>query len=613
MDIFNKNLNILKKTSKALYDTIIKEKALYNVKLEPFSDEYNFLVEYENKKCYMHSIYDINNEMKNIFGDMDGKEEMVVLFGIGEGHALKYIKNNYSKVSNIIVIEPSLAIFKNFVGRHDLTDYVSGLSISFLVNKSPEFIGEELGKYISKDNIKIISHVTHRTLFGEYSYKMLKIAKDIVTMRLGNYNFARNMNRQLVINSLVNMDYGYVNADKIKELLKGKPLIVVAAGPSLNKNIHLLKDIKDKAIIIAAGTAMKILDSKGIKPHFRMAFDGHQNELKVFEGIDTEDVPLIYSNTLYYDIAPNYKGKKICMNIVSNHFSNYINKKLNIDYEAIESGPTIVIGAMDMGVVFGSSKIIFLGLDLAITENAMYASGAGGNREKEHNTHINKEDFVEEKDIYGNKVYTTKGFHMNRLGIEKVIKANKNVEFIDATEGGLKKKGTIVKPFEQVIEEDLKERYDFSNIENIIDVSDEERVVYRNEISLVIDGLLEEIKEIEKINEERIKRLKIINKYIEKRIKNNASLHELREMNVYEKQMMQIDLYKYLVEPSLSFKFAAIVDKFSYHGQDNIEKARCQAKKFLGISAEIIMFLELLEDGCKLKKEDRLYEFLKSN
>jgi hypothetical protein len=38
--------------------------------------------------------------------------------------------------------------------------------------------------------------------------------------------------------------------DNLYNSFKNKPAIIVSAGPSLNKNINLLKDYQDKAIII---------------------------------------------------------------------------------------------------------------------------------------------------------------------------------------------------------------------------------------------------------------------------------------------------------------------------------------------------------------------------
>jgi hypothetical protein len=50
----------------------------------------------------------------------------------------------------------------------------------------------------------------------------------------------------------------------------GKPIIIVGSGPSLDKNINLLKNLYDKVIIIACGSAIEPLTLKGIIPHFLM-------------------------------------------------------------------------------------------------------------------------------------------------------------------------------------------------------------------------------------------------------------------------------------------------------------------------------------------------------
>jgi len=50
---------------------------------------------------------------------------------------------------------------------------------------------------------------------------------------------------------------------------------IVSAGPSLRKNMHLLREAKDKAIIIATQTMLRPLIDMGIEPHYVTSLDYH--------------------------------------------------------------------------------------------------------------------------------------------------------------------------------------------------------------------------------------------------------------------------------------------------------------------------------------------------
>src|SRR5204863_1237303 len=73
---------------------------------------------------------------------------------------------------------------------------------------------------------------------------------------------------------------------------QGRPAIVVAAGPSLRRNLHLLKrpGIRDRFVIVAVQTVLKTLLAKGIRPHFVTALDYHEISRRFYEGLTASDV-----------------------------------------------------------------------------------------------------------------------------------------------------------------------------------------------------------------------------------------------------------------------------------------------------------------------------------
>ena len=79
------------------------------------------------------------NEIKMMLSSVENNVDTLILFGIGNGYALEHIINKYKNLYEIVVIEPSLEIFKEYLKNWDLAKMLKvkkNLSISFLVNKS---------------------------------------------------------------------------------------------------------------------------------------------------------------------------------------------------------------------------------------------------------------------------------------------------------------------------------------------------------------------------------------------------------------------------------------------------------------------------------------------
>ena len=78
-------------------------------------------------------------------------------------------------------------------------------------------------------------------------------------------------------NILCNAKYvikGYKTRQFVDVIPRNIPAIIVAAGPSLNKNILELKRLKGRAFIIAVDTAIKPLLNAGIIPDMYAVVDG---------------------------------------------------------------------------------------------------------------------------------------------------------------------------------------------------------------------------------------------------------------------------------------------------------------------------------------------------
>ena len=135
----------------------------------------------------------------------------------------------------------------------------------------------------------------------------------MTTMRAGklwNNNLLKNLS-QVIKNPGFNYFFNY---------FQNKPIIIVSAGPSLNKNIKVLKEAKDRAVIIAVSTALKALLSENIIPDIVTIIDADEKMIDHFEGIDKarlKEVILAFAPKVQPKIINEWSGPKILIPIPS--------------------------------------------------------------------------------------------------------------------------------------------------------------------------------------------------------------------------------------------------------------------------------------------------------
>ena len=253
----------------------------------------------------------------------------------------------------------------------------------------------------------------------------------------------------------------------IEESLCNIPAIIVAAGPSLDKNIHLLKRVRGRAVVFAVGTVLQKLDRLGITPNFATAVEVN-NILYQFEGLS-----FLSELNLILNVAANRKlfllpvKRKI---IVANTepLNRGIQHLLNRDIVG-DFGGTVASTAFIAARKMGANPIIFIGQDLALGEAGV--SHAQGLRNRESLTDEELEAIrtgkgLEELDLfyvdgyYGNRVLTRSLWYtylrwyevqMDNIKVE-AIRGGRPLRVINATEGGARIEGMEQMPFAEAIE-----------------------------------------------------------------------------------------------------------------------------------------------------------------
>lgn len=616
-DIRIKNLDAIKKNIKAYpidFLNLLKNKNdNFDISLELIetkSKKYSAKVFKNGKSIFLHSAYDPEKEANALINEIKNETEkdldLVFIFGIGAG----YLINAFKKLNiNIAVIEPSIKFFNLLIDNFKLYKILED-NITFFIGGDDI---EDIEKFISLTNTKKVKFFITRsyaTLFNEealfYQSKVLSIVdKKIINIntisrfdKLWAYNIASNVAK-------ISTHYG---VNKFFDKYKNIPAIIVSAGPSLEKNIRKLKEIKNKTLIIAVDTAMKPLFSHNISPHFIITIDPQKKNSKYFRNVNFKESVLIAESSVDKEAIDSFNGAIYFINSIF-PLAKYFMEELG-DRGDITTGGSVSTAAYDFAIRMGANPIIMVGLDLSFPNYQTHIKGSY--HEENFFTEIYKLDSYdsriykvliagnlrEEKNIYNEKVWTDSRFDMYKNWYEEQCEKNNKIKFYNATEGGI-----IINGMENIKLEELIKK--FNDIEINID-KDDKNIERKSEILIKIkNGLIKIDGEISKIKPYVLNALELCEK-INSELKRHRKVDKLLEnLNEFDIKILNISKVNEFLGITMQKTIKAITEGFIFE-DEKYDKSIVNSYKLYEAMKESIDFNRYIIKRALIKIDKEL-------
>ncbi|EHD7757724.1 motility associated factor glycosyltransferase family protein [Campylobacter coli] len=209
--------------------------------------------------------------------------------------------------------------------------------------------------------------------------------------------------------------------------------IVVSAGPSLAKQLPLLKACQDKAVIFCADGALSMLEKEGIVPDYVTNLDFTDLAMKFFQNKENKTSLNILSCATHPNVAHSLKAEN-CMIVLRNK-ALYQRFNLN-DFGYIDTGTHVSHFSYTLALALGFKNIIMIGQDLAFDEEGNSHSKGFDFGEK-----FSGEENIDKLKVpaYGGKgeVLTHITWNDYRIKLEYLFACNdQKAKFYNATEGG---------------------------------------------------------------------------------------------------------------------------------------------------------------------------------
>lgn len=237
---------------------------------------------------------------------------------------------------------------------------------------------------------------------------------------------------------------------KLKGIFDGVPAFVVAAGPSLDKNIDHLKKVQGKGLIIAVDTIAEKLVNHGIIPDFIATVERGNIVYEYFYEKQTypENTYLVSSLVTDPKIVEKFKHKAILpmRSRVREYF--WLKEILGLtDNHFMTMGLSCAHIALGLALHVGASPIVLVGQDLA-GDKAKHASGTAYDEKPVMSA---GEDDLLVPGYYGGQVKSCQIWVEFKNVFENIIRDNPGKFIINATEGGAKIEGAEQQTLEAVV------------------------------------------------------------------------------------------------------------------------------------------------------------------
>ncbi|EFV4207033.1 motility associated factor glycosyltransferase family protein [Campylobacter jejuni] len=477
-ELFNKNIealsNILlkeslKKIKSSKFELILGKDNL-DINLKDTSIKNNGGGGYSENLLYQDPIKELQT-MLNTYNDKYLLYPVLYFYGFGNGILFKALLQNKNH-QHIVVFEKDIEIIWIMFHILDFSNELQNSRLMVLQTSSLDI--EFFSNFCSSKPFFQFSRIYFLELMSRY-YE--RFHEDILGL---NKKLAENFKNSIVshgndpLDALQGIEQFVYNLPQMithpsyKELLSKRKgisdtAIIVSTGPSLTKQLPLLKKYANKATIFCADSSYPILAKHGIKPDYVCMLERTEITAEFFNhdfGEFDKDIVFVCAGVVHPKAIEYLKGRNRKYLIIPRYlyFPIYIKLKY---FDFLYNTPSVAHMSYFLSVLLNHKNIILIGQDLAYAENGNshpddYQNSA--NYESQMYEHILTEAYGGKKEIKTHEVW----IFFKQILEAMIIKYH--ITTYNCTEGGARIEGTIEKPFlwacENLLDKDLNKPFE---------------------------------------------------------------------------------------------------------------------------------------------------------
>jgi hypothetical protein len=344
----------------------------------------------DGKPVYVHSRYQPLEEARTLVqmqtrpeedgesesGDEDLSNLCFLVVGLGLGYHVAELERRFSRPF-LIIAEDDLRLIKAALCVTDLSGPMRDRRLALLTSADKSQLHKRLRPIMMLLllGLRFIRPAYSRRYHAQFQAQISALVRDFVSYaRVQMVSVVRNA-RTTCRNAAFNLA-AYLSQPGVETLSRraaGFPAIIVAAGPSLARNIDQLGDLRDRAVIIAVQTVLKTLLARGLSPHFVTSLDYHEISARFFHGVeDFGHTILVAESKVTWRVPEVFRGR---IHLLHSEFLEDLLREAAPTRGRLRAGSTVAHLAFYLAEHLGCDPILLVGQDLAFSDGLYYPPG----------------------------------------------------------------------------------------------------------------------------------------------------------------------------------------------------------------------------------------------
>ena len=400
--------------------------------------------------------------------DVDASPDSLCILGAGLGYHIEMLSQRLN-VAYLYLFEPDPDCLFAMLHCIDLRPIIEkckarGGFLKITVGGSASIFVNEISKMLDQQGpFNLARLLVYRHYFGEDIDQAFQLIHDIAYRYVGGWGFFED-EAISIAHTLSHTELGipFLRRPKPSDKESQCPVFIIGNGPSLDKTIDIIKQHKDRAVVISCGTALRTLSKQGIVPdiHIEVERTFHVYDwLKYAATSDVyENTVLIGPNTLHPQVVSLFKQKYLYVKPHDAGGSLIQNAANNRYLDLYFCAPTVSNGAAAVAVALGFKNLYLFGVDYGFRSDEYHHSKDSAYYQKEWKGETSKmEGHLQIAASRGDTVFTTPIFDMSR-GIMEMLLDKHPVRCFNLSDGAKITGATFIDP-------DLPVTIDFSGSE----------------------------------------------------------------------------------------------------------------------------------------------------
>ncbi|MDC7218574.1 MAG: DUF115 domain-containing protein [Spirochaetales bacterium] len=319
------------------------------------------------------SRHDPRREGERIAANRDRQARAALFLGFGMGYQVEAYLEATEEIP-LIVVEKEAELFQEVCRHRDFTALAESGRVFFFPGGEPE----DLTSFFREKQISRFDIIPHGTLFTkdrDYYEEVRKVAHRWLDRREINMNTLNRFGRLWVRNLAANLPLLARGEalSRLKDQFSDLPALLVAAGPTLEQHLPLMKDLADRVVIIAVDTSFGNLQKHGVEADFLVVTDPQYWNTRHLDFSRLDKTIVISDTSVHPRTLRNHSGP-LFLSRSPFPLASVLEKDL-LDI-SLKSGGSVATAAWDLAFILGCNSVYCAGLDLGFPGKQTHCRGS---------------------------------------------------------------------------------------------------------------------------------------------------------------------------------------------------------------------------------------------